>query len=276
MNCQEFSNIIDELADYRPMNEALRDAGVSHAALCSSCAASLAKARSVSSLLVQAARAESEEAPAGVKSNLMAAFAAQVESEKSKVESKKSTVEVLRPVHSADFQPSTFNFRLWLPVAIAAVILLAVVFPILRRVVAPAPPPNQLTAGVRNVAPASPAANSNDSAGRNASALEPLPKSKSDAPVGARSNTRRIKRPRSVNNKTAVATVARNTTEYLPLTYVTDETAIESGTVVRVELSRSALASLGFSTGIDSSKDTVKAEVILGDDGVARAIRLVE
>ena len=70
--------------------------------------------------------------------------------------------------------------------------------------------------------------------------------------------------------------VARNAGEYLPLTYLTKGTAIESGTVVRVELSRSALASLGFNSGIDNSDESVKAEVILGDDGVARAIRLVE
>ena len=45
--------MINELADYKPLPDALRDAGVSHAALCSSCAANLADARSVSSFLLR-------------------------------------------------------------------------------------------------------------------------------------------------------------------------------------------------------------------------------
>ena len=64
--------------------------------------------------------------------------------------------------------------------------------------------------------------------------------------------------------------------EYLPLTYLADATAMESGTVVRVELSRSALISLGVPVQPDRSDETLKADVVLGDDGVARAIRLVQ
>ena len=71
-------------------------------------------------------------------------------------------------------------------------------------------------------------------------------------------------------------TVTRNTGHYLPLTYLAKGTAIDSGTVVRVELSRAALASFGFGGGVESSAESVRADVILGDDGVVRAIRLVE
>jgi len=45
--------------------------------------------------------------------------------------------------------------------------------------------------------------------------------------------------------------------------------------VVRVELSRSALAGLGFATGEDFGARAVSADVIVGQDGVARGIRLV-
>ena len=72
------------------------------------------------------------------------------------------------------------------------------------------------------------------------------------------------------------AAVARaNVDDYLPLTYLAGATAMESGTVVRVELSRSALISLGVRVEIDRSDELLKADVVLGDDGVARAIRLV-
>src|SRR4030095_10946391 len=84
------------------------------------------------------------------------------------------------------------------------------------------------------------------------------------------------KRRDAIKNNNSYETVARNNGEYMPLTYMAQGMAMESGTVVRVELSRTALASLGFTTSVDSSNESVKAEVILGDDGVARAIRLVE
>jgi hypothetical protein len=45
--------------------------------------------------------------------------------------------------------------------------------------------------------------------------------------------------------------------------------------VVRVELSRSALAGLGFAVGEDLEARAVSADVIMGQDGVARGIRLV-
>ena len=73
------------------------------------------------------------------------------------------------------------------------------------------------------------------------------------------------------------ATVAQtNGNDFLPLTYLADATAMESGTVVRVELSRAALISLGVQVDADRSEETLKADVVLGDDGVARAIRLVQ
>jgi hypothetical protein len=70
--------------------------------------------------------------------------------------------------------------------------------------------------------------------------------------------------------------IAQNTTEYLPLTYMSRDSAMDGGTVVRVELSRSALASLGLPLNFAGSGDSIRAEVVIGDDGVARAIRLVQ
>jgi hypothetical protein len=59
------------------------------------------------------------------------------------------------------------------------------------------------------------------------------------------------------------------------LTYLASATAIDTGTIVRVQLSKSALVRLGLPINIESSNESVRAEVIIGDDGVARAIRLV-
>ncbi|MEO6725381.1 MAG: hypothetical protein ABIU20_10700, partial [Blastocatellia bacterium] len=65
------------------------------------------------------------------------------------------------------------------------------------------------------------------------------------------------------------------TTEYLPLTYLAYADDANSGHVVRVQMPRAALLTLGVPVGAEPSAELVKADVIVGDDGLARAIRLV-
>ena len=287
MNCQDFNNIIAELADYKPMAADLRDVSVSHAALCPDCAANLAAARSVSGLLLQAARAESEEAPARIKQNLLAAFA-----QSDFVQRPMSNVQRLKEVQSPKFKVQshgqgtradvgrwTWDIRQkrWLAAAaaIAAVVLLAAIIPMIRKSAAPLPDPtSDLTAISTGSPAASPVSSPEDKppAVKENSVKEDQRVTVNTLPTRRRS----VKRLPVTTGNSAYETVARNNSEYLPLTYLTAGTAMESGTVVRVELSRSALASLGFNTSGDNSDAAVKAEVILGDDGVARAIRLVE
>ena len=50
----------------------------------------------------------------------------------------------------------------------------------------------------------------------------------------------------------------------------------ERGSLVRVRLPRSALASFGFPVNENRETDSVNADVLLGDDGLARAIRFVQ
>jgi hypothetical protein len=52
-------------------------------------------------------------------------------------------------------------------------------------------------------------------------------------------------------------------------------TPLESGQLVRVQLPRAALASLGLPLNAERGNEPVKADVLLGNDGLARAIRLV-
>ncbi|HEV2802730.1 MAG TPA: hypothetical protein VGW12_19825 [Pyrinomonadaceae bacterium] len=65
-------------------------------------------------------------------------------------------------------------------------------------------------------------------------------------------------------------------TEFIPLVAgAPDAQPLESGQVVRVQLPRAALASLGLPLNAERSNETVKADVLLGNDGLARAIRFV-
>ena len=65
------------------------------------------------------------------------------------------------------------------------------------------------------------------------------------------------------------------TSEFIPLTYVADSAAT-SGHLIRIEVTPAMLASLGFPLPSASNKEWVKADLMLGDDGLARAIRFVE
>jgi hypothetical protein len=72
--------------------------------------------------------------------------------------------------------------------------------------------------------------------------------------------------------QTSVQEVA---TEFIPLMQGGRYVQAEGGHLVRVELPRSALASFGLPVGAEQSGGRVKADVLLGEDGIARAIRFV-
>jgi hypothetical protein len=65
-------------------------------------------------------------------------------------------------------------------------------------------------------------------------------------------------------------------TDFVPLTYLNSATAMDSGIVVRVEVSREKLAAMGLPLNLERADEKIKADIVLGDDGVARAIRLVQ
>lgn len=67
----------------------------------------------------------------------------------------------------------------------------------------------------------------------------------------------------------------QDATAFVPLPYATDPATLEDGTVVRVELTRSALATLGMPVTDSGSLDTIPADIMLSEDGVPQAIRLV-
>jgi hypothetical protein len=73
----------------------------------------------------------------------------------------------------------------------------------------------------------------------------------------------------------AAATDEEITTDFMPLSYGGGFSQIDDGQMVRVELPRSALHSFGLPVNAERAGERVKADVLLGHDGVARAIRFV-
>jgi hypothetical protein len=62
---------------------------------------------------------------------------------------------------------------------------------------------------------------------------------------------------------------------FIALPYADDPDGSEGGTVVRVELSGSALASLGMPLSMAGSSGSISADLLVSDDGTPQAIRLV-
>lgn len=83
----------------------------------------------------------------------------------------------------------------------------------------------------------------------------------------ARSKTP-MPKPRSIEENREVVT------EFMPVIY--DPAPVEHGRMVRVRLPRSALAAFGLPMNEQRAEETIQADVVLGEDGLARAVRFVK
>lgn len=54
-----------------------------------------------------------------------------------------------------------------------------------------------------------------------------------------------------------------------------DHPPMESGEVIRVQMPRSSLIALGLPMDVERAHKSVKADLLIGEDGQARAIRFV-
>lgn len=79
-------------------------------------------------------------------------------------------------------------------------------------------------------------------------------------------------RHRAIGNDSEEAEVV---TQFFALREGEDLTAVENMQVVRVELPGTALGEVGLPVPLETSGTTIKADVALGDDGLARAIRFI-
>lgn len=102
----------------------------------------------------------------------------------------------------------------------------------------------------------------------------PLPSPPSPEPEIAQQPPRPRHRVRQQAMETGVED-AEVVTEFYPLREGEDLTAIESMQLVRIELPSSALSEVGLPVAPEAANAPIKADVALGDDGLARAIRFV-
>ena len=86
---------------------------------------------------------------------------------------------------------------------------------------------------------------------------------------------RYVRWPRSTTRRNLTNNPAEATTDFFPLMDGGDLDSLESGEVVRVELPASVLLAAGLAANLDTEGETVRADVVFAQDGLARAIRFL-
>jgi hypothetical protein len=244
MNCQRFESVVSELARGQMMAAEQRAEALGHSDVCDDCAARLSDEQMLTlGLQSLAAEMESIEAPSPIEANLLKAFRA-------------------RPVSAEKSAPIRVNQRYWIA-AVAAMLLIAislVVFSLSKR-----PAENAQVAGKQEESQPKQVARD----------IEKPAAPESPQPL----KRKRIRPVRS--QRSEVASVANHVTkeiatDFIPLSYMSAVSLQEGGQIIRVQLPRSALANFGLPVNMDRYNEKVKADVLYGVDGTARAIRFVQ
>ena len=254
MNCQRFEQLVTELARGQMMEADVRAEALVHSEQCENCSARLAdEERLTRGLQFLAEDMESLAAPDGVELKLREAF--------------RQRHEVV-PVAA-----SSSRSRYWL-VAVAATLLIAMGALAMwlrsdapEKTIADNTPQKQVEAPDKPkeaVGPTDPQPQKAEEQAENH-----IPRRQ--APKPSRRNTRRAPETQMANH--ASNEIA---TDFMPLGDVNVSTLQEGGQIIRVKVPRSTLVRFGFPANMDRYNENVKADVIVGVDGLARAIRFVQ
>jgi hypothetical protein len=257
MNCRDFENIVLDLARDRPLDTATREQCSAHTEVCDRCAARLAEERALLAC-VRAAVAElaGEGAPARVEATLLDAFRAQ----------RAATSSPAAILPSGGIR----HWSSWRTAAVAAGILLLIsVIAIFWRPASSPKPQREESALLPG-----PVSTPGTRATPPQLAVPPVGH---DRVVARRpESTRKRARRRVVrDNSRDSSDDAEEVAVFFLLRKGDDLSALGSLRVVRVELPGSALSEVGLAVDPEMAKAPVEADVLLGQDGLARAIRFV-
>lgn len=252
MNCQRFETVVSELARGQMMAAEQRSEALAHSNVCDDCAARLSDEQMLTlGLQTLASEMESLEAPRDIEAKLLAAFRA------------RTVVVPITKRSSASY---------WLA-AIAAMLLIAISVVVFRWSNRPADEPRQ---AVQQEQPQPKPQINNKS---NEQLAQDFEKPSVDDSLPQPSKPKRI-RPVSLrrpNNPSVANHVTKEVaTDFIPLSYMSAASLQEGGQIIRVQVPRSALANFGLPVNMDRYNEKVKADVLYGVDGMARAIRFVQ
>lgn len=252
MNCHDFEAVAGDLAGERLMDAAQRENAIAHATSCAGCSTRLADERALTDGLRVLVRAN-EDAPARIEAALLTAFRGQ------------------RPALPSVARARSVG-RQWAYVA-ASVAAIALIVALLSLV-------SSRARSSQEPAPRK-AANPNPAVPDEPRPAPPRQVSASpESTVAAdkhrpadRGKKRKKGRPtpplEDLNRSAEIAT------DFIPLMNRETFGEMDGGQVMRVELPRSALMSFGLPMDMERATEPIKADVVVGSDGLARAIRFV-
>jgi hypothetical protein len=247
MTCEALAEIILDMARGAAVPEQARLAVRRHLDMCGSCASEYARQRELTAeLQALATEAQDWKAPAAMEERLLAAFAAQQGQE----------LPVVTPASS----------RRWRYALATAAMLMLMLWGI-RQLGEPAQqtPRAGDVAGTATAAPAAAGGVATAPTSDKASAF---------AKATADKTADKPRPPRTANPRT------RDRRPATPVEFVRIPSAIglpelESATVLRMELPLTALPEYGLDIAPDAVRSSVEADILVGQDGQPRAIRLI-
>ncbi len=263
MNCERFQDVVSELARESIMEAAERTTALEHAAQCRSCAAHLEQEQRLNGgLRALAQEMRSLSASPDVEARVLQAFR----------ERKTTPVVVPLPVRRS-------KARYWAAAIAAALLIVFGLFALkgqlLRKpenAVIPSPKSVDTPVGSSVQQPETPkdrprnevVNNGGGSAPRRHRRIENRKPTIPDANQAVAATTNKPQRAEEV------------VTDFFPIGYVNATSLQEGGQLLRVELPRAAVARFGLPVNMDRPGDRVKADVLVGADGLAQAIRFVQ
>jgi hypothetical protein len=254
MNCQEFERAIIELASGRLMDSEWRWNAQTHATACARCATRLEQERTLSARLGAVAAAEAQiKAPEHIRQSLRAAFDAGF-----------APASAPAPVFRA-----SKNQLWWGWAATAAALLLAVTGVLWRGVKSSGWDLNADQAPGASATPTPRPAEKQPEIKRQEN-VEPL--ARNDLASAPAPNRRFIPRQREI---IPAIEFDDDGAEFFPLTLVAQTEVEGAQQIVRVEVPRSMLLIWGLPVNAERAGETVQADVVIGEYGVARAIRIL-
>jgi hypothetical protein len=275
MNCQEFQTLLHEMASDGEMENSLQTAATAHLSSCTQCRLRLSDERVLISGLEKLAETLSElEAPSRMEASLLAAFR----------QHHNPVVRGMRkPWSKAHFRLMDWRWSLAVAGVICLVLGLGFLF-LKQRRSAPAVSPFQVAPGITSIArnqeitqPENPLI-SKTSGNPGVAAAKKASPSKGKGP-------RKPKVPEKKAFPLEEATPGSGpsewsdieyATDFIPFASASDLAPAEIGQVVRVRLPRTAMESFGLPVNWDRGLEPIQADVLLGEDGLARAIRFVQ
>jgi len=237
MTCREFDEVVHGYVRMELLDVHLREAALEHTAHCSMCAERMHEAIALADATEARARqVGGQQAPPRVEDALRTAFRA-----RRRLAAWRRTFE-------------------WATMGAAAAVFLILLWSL----------------GVRSKGPAQPAQR-NDRSSNSAAPIDARGSvSGPENNVAQETNETALDSPADASVNDASAGPTYVATDFVPVPFTGSIAPDDPGMVVRVQLTRASLAQLGYPVAVTADEDLISADVLVGEDGWPRGVKLVQ